>query len=42
MKCKNDTKNLKNNSFAIPRLVLQIKEHLKAAVLNMLKKHKKY
>jgi len=32
MKCKKDTKSLKNNIFAIVRLVLQITEHLKRNV----------
>ena len=32
MKCKKNTKSLKNNIFAIIRLVLQITEHLKRNV----------
>jgi len=32
MKCKKDTKNLKNNTFALIPLVLQITGHLKRNV----------
>ena len=32
MKCKKDTKSLKNNNFAIIQLVLQVTEHLKRNV----------